>query len=734
MRVVVNKKSGIGEIVAAVYYKSPAMPLDVPNLWNTLDSTSQIRLKSTNPSAKAPAIAQEIRYDAGELGVDYRFFEYGLQYFPNPEGYLPGISKDMADALFRNSSGDWIGTGEFKNIGKYIIPGNSTQSGPSGLKFFGSFRTLTQEVYAFPADSGVSKIELYDTTIKPDAISEFYDYDLGYRSVEAIPAISIYLGCSGDIGNTPRWSANILNESSEYSIGDVQKDIDLDYSLYSERFDKKVVFLTLGQRKEKSLQISYNAWIKLYNPLRNKPGYDVLVSEKDDDPEQTGETIEGLKVDLASGSLLGAPDDRPKPILSEKLGKLKPSLYSLGHQYSPWKRYRAGEIAVYNQRKWVSLCSDNYGNIPGYSSKWILNTRATDFYTSWFIVNCPKAQEIDPGIKVNVPDYQKESVFSIYPAPGYVPDDSSVNKLKEDEAIDRVIMTENIDVDEKRYYMFYVKWNQAEKDGGAIRGRVLNLSLEPKALSPTIRIPYIYIQKDPKTEYSCSWNNKLESFDLKMEGKDIVIDCPLDASIFDVVHQQVTPGTGLSKEQANEAFHLFREKLKFSVEFVKSIPGKEWTSDDLSEDEPRPCVNMVSSGGVLSDIVLHEDLVDYENCRYTLIPSWDYRKITISNSCDFEIEYPVLDVIRTETYRSGVYSPSGLVPSELMIKYRVDSDTWSEWNHVPFRTSDYKATWAVPGSGGNRNVISLTKSSQGQGLYDLQVNEVTIDLIIDIKV
>ena len=159
MRVVVNKKSELGQILTAVYYKSPAMPLDVPNLWNTLDSASQALLRTSGK-------AQEIRYDAGELGVDYRFFEYGLQYFPNPDGILPAVSEGMADTLFRDSSGTWIGTGEFKDIGKYIIPTHTSASGGrSGIKFFGSFQTSTQEIYTFPAGPGISKIELYDCNI-----------------------------------------------------------------------------------------------------------------------------------------------------------------------------------------------------------------------------------------------------------------------------------------------------------------------------------------------------------------------------------------------------------------------------------------------------------------------------------------------------------------------------------------------------------------------------------------
>lgn len=723
MRVIVNKPSGLGDIKTAIYYKSPAMPVDNPNLWNTLDSSTQLLLKSTNPSAVAPAIAQEIRYDAGELGVDYRFFEYGLEFFPNPEGILPGISEGMADTLFRNSSGDWIGTKEFKNIGKYIVPGNTVSSSLSGLKFFGSFRTSTQEIFVFPAGPGISKIELYDVDIDPRDKSKFLDNDLGYKEVEYTPVVSMYLGCTGEETVTPRWSANF---ETGYYLGNVQKDIDRDYRLYSERFDSKIVFLSIGQRKEKDLQISYNAWLKLCNsePLRNKPTYDVKADEKHNDPVQTGETIDGLIFDLASGSLLGNIDTREKPILREKLEKVK------RNTYSAWKRYGPGEIVMYAGKSWVSLCSDNCGNVPGFSGKWTLQKRMTDFYTSWFVVNCPDASEIQPGIKINVPDYQKESIFRLYPKPGYVPDDHSVSVLKADRSLDRVVMTENIDIDEKRYYIFYLKWNPQEKLDGHIRGRVLNLTLEKKPLTPVIRVPDFVIQKDGNGRYTCTWNTKLTPSNIEIPGKKIVIDSQLDASIWDAVMGSVAAGTGLSGPEAKEGFKAHLEKMKFSVDFEKEIPGETWTNNDLSESDPMPSVILESTSGHVNDIILHEDLVDYETCKYTLVPSWDYKEITVSNSGDFDIEYPVHKVIRTENYKSGVYSRLGQVPSELRIKYKLQSGKWSEWYSVPY--SGNSATWSVPGSSGGRNIVDLSKKSQD--LYDLQVSKVTVDMIIDIKV
>ena len=723
MRVVVNrqpittkeadKEKFTGEITA-VYYKSPAMPIDVPNLWNTLDSTSQALLRTSGK-------AQELRYDAGELGVDYRFFEYGLQYFPNPEGILPAISKEMADILFRDSDNKkWLGTRDFKDIGKYIIPTNSIYSkGNSGIKFFGSFQTETQEIYVFPAASGISKIELFDFKIDPGDLSKIYDHDLGYGNFAYTPFISIYLGCTEDLSSTPKWSNNF---TSEYYIGNIQKDVDLDYKLYSERFDQKIVFLSISQRKEKSLRLSYTSWLKLYEPLRNKPSYDVLLEEKTQDPSQVGETIEGHKFDLASGTYLGSPDSRPKPILEEKLKKLQ--ILQESGVYNRWKRYKAGEPAVFGGEKWISLCQDNCGNIPGYSSKWVLEKRLTDFYTSWFIISCSEAQEINPGFKVNVPDYQKESIFEVYPKPGYIPTEASVNRLEADEVISRVVMTENVDLDEKRYYIFYVRWDPAEKSKGNIKGRVLELDLEKKPLHPEIRIPDFVIQGSERTGYTLSWNNNLNSFKLSTAG-NIVVDNSLDSSILRYIGEKVAAGTGLTK---NEAYDVFEEKfigkLDFSLEYEKSVPGKTWTTGN-SEKEPE--INVLSSGNTISDIILHEDCVDYETCKYTLIPRWSYKKITVSNSGDFDIEYPVLDVIRTENYKSGIYSRSGETPSEIMIKYRIDSDNWSSWQHASFSGSS--ATWYYPGGG---NEVHLDRT--GSNLYELQVNSVTIDLIIDIKV
>ena len=733
MRVIVNNPE-MGEILSAIYYKSPAMPIGVPDLYSSLDSGTQALLRSSN--SVAPGVAQEIRYNAGELGVDYRFFEYGLTSFPNPEGVLPRISKEMANVLFRNESGDWLGVGEFKSFGKYIIPTNANSSGVSGIKFFGSFRSTTQEIYTFPAGPGISKIELYDKRIDPDLLSRIYDHDLGYGDFEYEPAISIYLGCSKD-GNSPRWSNNIYNadpnhryflETQDHRI---DKVMDLDYKLYSERFDSKVIFLSIGQRKEKSIQISYNSWIKLNEPLRNKPEYDVLEKEKTKDPEQLGGVIENSYFDLASGSYLGNFSEIPTPILDDKLKKL-----GNNQRYSSWKRYGAGDVAVYGGRSWTSLCSDNCGNVPGFSSKWVLSSRMNDFYTSWFLVRCKKAQEIDPGFKINVPDYQKESMFKLYPMPGYIPTDAVVLRLSSDEDIDRVVMTENIDVDEIRYYIFYIKWNQEKKDSGALRGKIIDLGeLEKKALKPTIRVPEFVVQNQGG-KMVCNWNNKLKEFNIEVEGKNIVIDDELEISIYNPVIAQVTGGmnpnnTSISKAQAVETFMSLVEKMKFSLEYKKSIPGKTWETGE-SEIEPWVTIGRTSvdvENDRLTDIILHEKSVDYENCMYTLIPEWDYKRITVSNSGDFDIEYPVLDVIRTENFSSGVLSRDGAIPSELIIKYPLASGEWSEWQHASIVNG--RASWVMPGSSGNK--VHFTKES-GAGHYSLEVEKVTSNLIIDIKV
>ncbi len=718
MRVILNKKN-FSNIRSAVYYKSPAMPVGVTDLWNTLDPNTQTLLRSSK--SLAPGMAQEIRYDSGECGVDYRFFEYGLQYFPNPEGFLPGISEGMAKTLFWDTSDPsnpiWLGTESLKNLGKFIIPTQTQNSNPSGLKFFGSFKTETQEIYVFPGAPGISKIELYDIDIKPSDINDLYDYDLGLSRPENLkPSISIYLGCVDSTSSTISWSNNIPHE---YYIDGIQKDADLDYKLYSERFDRKVIFLSFSQRDEKHLPISYTAWLKLYEPLRNKPSYDTLLSESLSDPKQTGETIEGHIFDLASGSYLGSKDSRPKPILEEKLKKLQ----TTKNLYRQWKRYMAGEEVSYGGNSWVSLCSDNCGNTPGYSSKWVLKNRMTDFYTSWFLVKCDEAQEILPGQKIDIPDYQKESVFMIYPNPGYVPTEVSVNNLERNSSISRVVMTENIDIDEKRYYIFYVRWSSK------IKGEVLELDLEKKPLEATVMIP-AFIINPSGSEYELRWNQSdVLPYDIKIPGKSIFIDEPMDASIITDLFTRVNLGKGLNLSSTEKAkvFSSFMEKIKFSIEYEKSIPGKVWGTGE-SKVEPSYSASY-SPSGILTNFTIHENSVDYEVCKYILVPSWRYRKVTVSNSGDFDVEYPVQDVINTENYKSGIYSRKGLVPSEIMVKYRT-GDSWSEWQHVSF-DGNY-ASWFYFKNGSGDNSVHLSRTDTN--LYELQVNSVITDLIIDIKV
>ena len=64
-----------------------------------------------------------------------------------------------------------------------------------------------------------------------------------------------------------------------------------------------------------------------------------------------------------------------------------------------------------------------------------------------------------------------------------------------------------------------------------------------------------------------------------------------------------------------------------------------------------------------------------------------------------------------------------------MVKYRT-GDSWSDWQHVNF-DGNY-ASWFYFKNGNGDNSVHLSRTDTN--LYELQVNSVITDLIIDIKV
>ena len=687
---VIAKESGLTEIKTAIYYKSPVMPYGIEDLYTQLDPNRNY----TMTGREVNVISQGVYYNSGELGCDFRFFEYGLKYFFESGNPLESFGKDFEELLTKDGD-KFLGPRELGDIGKYIIPTNLPQGlAPGKLKYFGKFRTSSQEVYAFYVPEGISKIELYDEVLDPTGT--YYDYDYGWQQISK-PGISIYLGVTSD-GKVPRaW------KDTDMILGPTpETDLDSLGSLQDERDCSKMVFIVLEQKSRYGgIDISVTAWTKLLEPLRNKP--EAHLRTLSDLPEQTVETIPGLIFDGASGSILGRKLENPQmPILKKKQQRIN----SL--DWNAFRRYRLGEEAVYSGETWVSLGNENFGNNPKMSPKWARKEEMTNFFSTWFNILCKdgKISLLGSGketTRINVPRYVKESVFRLNPNLGYLPASPEVIKSSNPDINLDVIYTENFDLNELRYYMFYLIWSEDSKPEP---GATIILPMEKRKIQPKLYVPY-FLASPSSSDTWFDYSNTKEVDLSEVRGQYFTIDeefkMPVGTAIRSI-------GDTLSYNTL--AYNL--QRLKFYVD-KKSDQG-ESTFDLESIWDPE-------TGDVS---IFLEDKVDYEECSYYLKVSWDYRKIIISNSGDYAIESPVSDVIRTENFSTKIKPIlPDTTPKTLRVKYR------GEWiNDIPF--DGRSATWT---SGNRENIITLSVSSdpEFEG-YILRVSNVTEDLVIDIKV
>lgn len=687
MRIIVNKESGLSDIKTAIYYKSPIMPQSEEPLYLQYDpSTSYINLN--HPSSVA---SQGIYYNSGELGCDFRFFEYGLDYFPESGNPLEALGKSLEDLLTKSPSGNFLGPRDLKDIGKYIIP-TSISGTPGDLKYFGSFTTSDQEVYVFNVPEGISKIELFCEVLSPDVT--YYDYDYGYQR-GLRPAISIYLGVdsSGRVSQEFKGTQYILGPEPEYDIDSLGK-------LQDERECQKMVFFSLEQkRRYGEIEISTKAWTKLIEPLRNKP--QEHLHSLSDIPSQITEPIEGLYFDGASGSVLGTRDTRPSPILSRKRRKIDP------RQYSRWKRYRLGDEVIMGGKSWISLRDENQGEIPGFSGSWALLEKMTNFFSTWFNIYSPDAKirlnnSIDDVSKINVPRYVKESVFSVYPNLGYLPETKSVIESANPDVMFNISYTENMNPLEKTYYQFYLTW-------GSIRptpGSIINLPMKKKEIEPKIYIPY-FLTKSSGGSGWFDYNNvkevPLAGSGYYTIGEEIRVN--LDPILRSIGNSQLD----------NNTLTYNLPKLKYYVEKVTENQG-------TSEAEIETVYSEDYEGVTITLI----DTIDYEEGSYFLKVDWDYKKVTVSNSGDFAIEKPVCDIIRTQKYTSRIVPLPGTSLNIECLRIKLGNSDWVD--DIPW--SGRVATWRPSGE---YNIVSLITDNERPGEYILTVDKVTEDIIIDIK-
>ena len=686
MKIIVNKESGLSDIKTAIYYKSPIMPSGYDDLYAQYDSGRTY----TDPGRDINVVSQGVYYNSGELGCDFRFFEYGLQFFLESGNPLESLGKSLED-LLTTSDGNFLGPRELKDLGKYIIPTN-IEGTPGKLKYFGSFKTSNQEVYAFHAPAGISKIELYDEVLDPD--TTYYDYDYGWnRGIK--PKISIFLGVN-EYSRVPQeyeGTERLLGPVPEYdldSLGKLQDEIECD----------KMVFVVLEQKSRYGgIEISALGWTKLIEPLRNKQKEHL--HSLSDVPGQLTETIPGMLFDGASGSIVGSKNTTSEsPILKKKLERIDRT------QYSPWKRYRLGDKVSYLGKSWISLQSENQGNNPQLSSYWALEEEMTNFFSTWFNIYSPNASirllgSLEDTTKINVPKYVKETVFSVYPKLGYIPEEKSVIKNQNSGIDFDIAYTENINPLEARYYLFYLIWSDQYRPAP---GSTIMLPMKKKAIYPKIYIPtFLALSSNSSGWFDYSKIKEVDAAELSGGGY-YTIGETLTVSLNEAIQR------GLSRIESNTlSYNLPR--LKFYVEKTTENPG-------TAEPEVEAIYDLENE-----DVqITLKDIIDYEEGYYLLKVDWDYRKITVSNAGDFFVEFPVANIIRTENFSTRLMPvEEGTQIDCLRVKYQ------GEWYRADW--SGRSATW-TPGTGYN----TVTLQADNNGGYTLSVNNVSEELTIDVKV
>jgi len=316
---------------------------------------------------------ETIYYNAGKAGIDYRFLEYGMSY---------SLSEDEDDSILsfireQDLSGKVSSEIEFLN--DTILPGGSDLCPyypddtyipqTNNLNFFGSFVVGLKNIYVFHVPELVWKIELFE--------------NLPGTSGNESPVIRI-----------------TLNDGLEW-----------EYEEY--------VFLSSTQNSSQStpdVNISYEAWKKLINPLRNKKKRNLQSTCAR--VSQLEEPIQGIYFDGASGTILGTKKEESTPILDSMKGMIRPD------RFSKWRNYKKGETIQEDGKTYISLSDNNIGGIsPRFSPKWAVLSNLSNL-TKTVTFLCKHGvfeldnKENEDEMTINIFGEEKEKIFRLTLPPG----------------------------------------------------------------------------------------------------------------------------------------------------------------------------------------------------------------------------------------------------------------------------------------------------------------------------
>lgn len=735
---VYNKE--VQDIRVALYYKSKVLVRRDPDIEDYNNDTRWTEFKNALRSYYSGTRAQELGavaelHNGGIDGVDLRFLEYGLEYnYSEKTGILSNFTAEVIASTLSDDRGRLLSPKDLDNFTQHIVPTNSSSPVYDVIKYFGAFQAGPRNVYVFPVPEGVTKIALFSSDEVFERLRSHNDPDF-YWSEEAVhPDIVISLGINDEF----EWSdANKKyypnGETYKRFYGNVSHPIVDNDNSWAEIDFNKHVFLTLDQNAMSSkdgIDVSYQAWLKLDDPLEKKKLTDLERCELESTiPSQTRERIPGVIFDELSGSVLGKSEVTSHPILSRKLSLIDET------KFSQWKRYSSGDSAWFGTTQegdkiWYESVSDNnYGNFPKLSPKWILKDSLTNYYTKWCFLKSDsgtfetKDGKRENALRLNIPKFLSESSAKFYPDPGYLPVDQATGSTY------KIHVTENTDFSDDRFYVADITWTSWEN---IMPGTEIKMKTEPAPVTIYIKFPMPILDRSKSSwtfdyyKYGVAALNiqmkKNTSGDLYKYGETLsgsIISKNNPRLAAQVIsndsssgnHDIITEFSGLSGGNWtwNDWWGIF-SSMDFTATYTKRRGNKTWAGEvDLVE---------TTSFG----LNFPGESIDFEEATFTVVPKFKCWKVTIQNTGNIAVENAITEVPTGKAFNTSVVPYNNSVELDA-VKVTVGGSTTS----LTRRVSGAQYVWSAMVSGMS---ISIKEYSDK---YDVSINSVKADIKIDLS-
>lgn len=342
------------------------MKLVINQLYTSVKGINTITLYSSTTS---PIVLR--KYSEDKI-IDSDFIEYGIS------GIIDKLkfNNDELINYFDNDFKELVGNNVddfYKVENNYFLPTLSQENNDiitSSTKYFGSQTQQKQVLIVFEAGENVDKANLSEK--------------------ETVDSVNDY---------------NIQLQFEEEEIT-----------------SKKVVFvsLTLETYPLTAINVSYNIWRGDINSFRNKYKH----SLRNDEFFGTKNNIkvvgkkDNMLFDESNGVLVGYDKESiTTPILNRKINKWKNKLNIFNKKIV----YKLGDRVQYGDQIYSSLCDNNIGNLPPFSSKWIIEDNFKNYLTTKVnIVTDPlNSGETNPSGFISLSKKTNSYTFKITNNPGF---------------------------------------------------------------------------------------------------------------------------------------------------------------------------------------------------------------------------------------------------------------------------------------------------------------------------